>query len=159
MKRTLVSSCVLFLIGCQSSTHNYSTNKPRLVHILESYGVTDTNTAKVILLGTEGLDDGGARVVIDTGFEIQRIWDTIYQSRPTECRFFCGCRGIQFFTNYNANTPDVELSVNITERCHVTGTIEEGFRCPGINEIIAPPLKAEYKRMKTHAIMEIDQTR
>ena len=74
MKQILSTILPLLIItGCTS---------PSLVERMNDYGVTHLNTQKIVLHGSEADVGSGVTVDIEEHCLIQRIWDSIYQSRP-----------------------------------------------------------------------------
>ena len=147
MKRFVFLASLLVLTGC-TSIPPHPDLRPELVKKLADKGVLDTNTRKIILVGSQGGFGSATQVIIKHDFLIQEIWDTIYQSRPYGSWAACGFRKILFYTDSQSATPTVELSVNVTDRCHFKGAFDEAFRCPGINKILDPMLKKEYEKKK-----------
>ena len=145
MKTLVFMTSLLVLAGCQS-TSSHPDGRPALVRDLERRGVTDANTVEIVLAGSEGGYGGDTQVDITAPFLIQEIWDTIYQSRPHKTWAASGFRRLRFYTHPDAEQPAAELLVNITDRCHFEGAFDDAFRCPGINKILGPLLKAEYEK-------------
>ncbi len=147
MKRLLLIACIIVLIGCQSSPKRMKF-RPELVRQFEKRGVTDINTEKIILVGSQGGFGNNIQVEITEDFLIDEIWDMIYQSRPYWTRVASGYRKLIFYTYSQPDIPKTKLMVNGTDRCHFEGDFDNPFRCPGINKILRPMLKAEYERKK-----------
>jgi len=146
--RQLVLVTILFMLaGCQSPLP-YSDSRPALVQKLATRGVSDANTWKIVLVGSEGGYGAETTVVITANFLVQEIWDTIYQSRPHKTYAASGNRKLRFYTDVDSDTPAAELLVNATDRCHFQEAFDEGSRCPGINRILEPLLKAEYAKRR-----------
>lgn len=113
------------------------------VRELAARGITDHNTARIVIVGSEGAGDGGREVTVENLMrEVQEIWDTIYQSRPHELWVASGNRTLQFYRKGDLETPVVELLVNATDRCYVRGAFDDGHRCPGLNRLIGKLLKS-----------------
>ncbi len=147
MKKLMFAACLLVLTGCQS-TSTRPDLRPALVQKLEKRGVSDANTGKIILVGSEGGYGAGMQVTITANFLIQEIWDTIYQSRPYKTWAASGFRKLRFYADSESEVPVAELLVNVTDRCHFDGDFDDSFRCPGINNILELLLKAEYEERK-----------
>jgi len=145
MKKLMFAIYLLVLAGCQS-TSTRPDLRPALVQKLEKRGVSDASTGKIILVGSEGGYGGNMQVIITADFLIQEIWDTIYQSRPYKTWAASGFRKLKFYAGPESEVPVAELLVNVTDRCHFDGDFDDSFRCPGINKILEPLLKAEYEK-------------
>ena len=148
VKKHLFALCLLVLAGCQS-TLPCPGLRPALVQKLENRGVSDAGTGKIILVGSEGGYGGDLQVTITANFLIQEIWDTIYQSRPHKRWAASGFRKLRFYEDDESEVPVAELLVNATDRCHFDEDFDDSFRCPGINKILEPLLKAEYEKRKS----------
>jgi hypothetical protein len=119
---------------------------------LAARGITDHNTAKIEVIGSENTGDAGLKVTLTgTMRELQEVWDTIYQSRPYKTIVFSGYRTLKFYKKGEPKTPVIELLVNSTGRCHIRGAFDNGFRCPGINKLLERLLKSqhEYEQRKS----------
>lgn len=147
MKELMFAACFLVLTGCQSMPTRPDL-RPALVQKLEKRGVSDANTAKIILVGSEGGYGERTQVTITAEFLIQEIWDTIYQSRPYKTWAASGFRKLRFYADRESEVPVAELLVNATDRCHFDEDFNDSFRCPGIEKILDPLLKAEYEKRK-----------
>ena len=148
MKKLMFAACLLVLTGCQS-TSTRPDLRPALVQKLEKRGVSDANTAKIILVGSEGGYGRRTQVTITAEYLIQEIWDTIYQSRPHKAWAASGFRKLRFYADRESEVPVAELLVNATDRCHFDGDFDDSFRCPGIEKILDPLLKTEYEKRKS----------
>ena len=148
MKKIMCIASLLVLMGCQSRL-TCPDFHPSLVQRLDSRGVSDANTSKIVLVGSEGGYGGSVQVTITEDFLIQEIWDAIYQSRPHKIWAASGFRRLRFYTNHELEVPVAELFVNVTDRCHFEEDFDDSFRCPGINKILEPLLKAEYEKKKS----------
>ena len=127
--------CIL-LTGCST--------QPTLVRQMARRSVTAQNTERIVARGSAG-GYAGAVVNLTNDFEIQAIWDSIYQSRPHDAHFFSGNRQLEFYTRRHPDKPSLTLWVNEANTCcfeHAT----ERFRCPGINAVLTPLLKREHER-------------
>jgi hypothetical protein len=140
---------ILFLIAGCSATSPVVSHQPPLVQRLAGFGLSDSSTRKIVLVGSEGGYGGDVQVTISEEFLIQEVWDSIYQSRPYGKWCACGFRRLQFYSEVESEVPAVELLVNATDRCHFAGAFDEGFRCPGINKILEPLLKREYEQRQS----------
>lgn len=99
-------------------------------------GITYQNTAKIILRGDEASGTAGKEIVLDMNIEeIQKIWDTIYQSRPYDHWALSGYRQLDFYSNEDSDEPDITLYINETSATH-TSKNGKRFRCPGLPELI-----------------------
>ena len=147
MKKLIFAVCPLMLVGCQL-TSTRPDLRPSLVKKLAKRGVSDANTRRIILVGNEGGYGHDIQVGITAEFLIQEIWDTIYQSRPYKTWAASGFRKLRFYTDAQSAVPVAELLVNVTDRCHFEEAFDDAFRCPGINKILGPLLKAEYEKGK-----------
>ena len=147
MKELMFAACLLVLTGCQSMRTRPDFHSA-LVQKLEKRGVSDANTEKIILVGSEGGYGERTQVTVTAEFLIQEIWDTIYQSRPYKTWAASGFRRLRFYADPESEVPAAELLVNVTDRCHFDGDFDDSFRCPGINNILEPLLKAEYEERK-----------
>ena len=146
MKRSLLLAALL-LAGC-ANTQLAPTIEPAFVQILKRHGLTPDSTDKIDLVASQGGYGSGLQVTITEGYLIQEIWDTIYQSRPYRVSAASGNRRLRFYTSADSSKPGVEVKVNGTDRCHVKGGFEQGYRCPGINKVLEPLLKREYEKQK-----------
>ena len=146
MKRSLLLAALL-LAGC-ANTQLAPTIEPAFVQILKRHGLTPDSTDKIDLVASQGGYGSGLQVTITEGYLIQEIWDTIYQSRPYRVSAASGNRRLRFYTSADSSKPGVEVKVNGTDRCHVKGGFEQGYRCPGINKVLEPLLKREYEKRK-----------
>lgn len=146
MKRAALVAAIFF-VGC-AANEAVSPTEPAFVQTLKRHGVTPDNIRRIELVGSEGGYGGSLQVTITAEFLIQEIWDTIYQSRPYRAWVASGDRTLRLYTSANSNTPDVEIMVNATDRCHIKGIFEIGYRCPGINRVLEPELKREYAKRK-----------
>ena len=146
MKRSLLLAALL-LAGC-ANTQLAPTIEPAFVQILKRHGLTPDSTEKIHLVASEGGYGSRLQVIITEGYLIQEIWDTIYQARPYRTTVASGNRRLRFYTSADSSKPDVEVMVNVTDRCHVKGGFEQGYRCPGINKVLEPVLKREHEKRK-----------
>lgn len=144
MKTLILAACALAITGCQSPPRPPDL-RPPLVQKLHQRGVTDATTARIILVGSEGGYGSDTQVVITADFLIREIWDTIHQSRPHNAWVASGYRKLQFHTDARSAAPAAELLVNATDRCHFDDDSDDAFRCPGINNILEPLVKANYE--------------
>ena len=151
------ATSIMVLTGC-ASTSTRSDLQPTFVQKFADMGVSAANTRKIVLVGSEGGYGSNVHVIITEKFLIQEIWDTIYQSRPYGTWAASGFKKLRFYTETGTGSAKVELLVNETDRCHFEKAFDDAFRCPGINKILEPLLKAEYeKRKDTH--QSLQQTR
>jgi hypothetical protein len=127
----------LVLTGCASS--------PELVQTLAERPITHMDTEKIVLTDSEGGCGASTSVTITELFIIQKIWDTIHQSRPYGVWCACGYRKLEFYRAGHPERPAVILLVNETDACHIEGTSRR-FRCPGINAVLEDLLKHEYNK-------------
>ena len=146
MKRSLLLAALL-LAGC-ANTQLAPTNEPAFVQVLNRHGLTPESTQKIDVVASEGGYGSRVQVSITEEFLIQEIWDTIYQSRPYRTWAASGHRKLRFYTSADSSKPDLEVMVNVTDRCHVNGGFERGYRCPGINKVLEPVLKREHEKRK-----------
>jgi hypothetical protein len=85
-------------------------------------------------------------VVLDAPFEIQAVWDRIYQSRPYTRWSASGYRELRFYTAEDRKRPKVILMLNVSEEAHLEDkTADDGYRCPDLNEYLEPFLQWEYE--------------
>jgi hypothetical protein len=124
------------LAGCATS--------PVLVRRLSSHSVTDQETQRIVLTGSEGGYGASLKVSITEEFLIQDIWDRIYQSRPYKVWYASGYRQLDFYRQ-GQDEPSLTLLVNASDACHIKDTTER-FRCPGISAVLEKLLKHEYKK-------------
>jgi hypothetical protein len=111
------------LCGCAS---------PSLTDRMRHCGVTDLNTGKIVLHGSEADVGAGVRAEIVEHFLIQRIWDAIYQSRPTRVWYSSGYRRADFYADTDPNSPACTLWINASDACHLAGSADR-YRCPLLN--------------------------
>ena len=114
------------------------TSMPVMAAIIEKEsGITYRNTAKIILRGDEASGTAGTNVVLTDldEYAIQDIWDTIYQSRPYDHVAMSGYREIEFYSDADADKPDIVLYVNETSATH-TNRNDMKFRCPGLPKLL-----------------------
>ena len=148
MYRMLIFGLMLMTAGC-SSLRPALVPKPPLVQRLSARGVSDANTRKIVVVGSEGGYGGDLQVTITEDFIIQEIWDAIYQSRPYKTWAASGFRRLRFYTDEEATDFSAELLVNVTDRSHFEGAFDDAFRCPGINKILERSLRLEYERRQS----------
>ena len=147
MKKLILVVLPLMLLGCQVASTGPDL-RPSLVETLAKRGVSDVGTRRIVLVGGEGGYGHDIQVTITADFLIQEIWDTIHQSRPHKTWAASGFRKLRFYTDAKSSAPAAELLVNATDRCHFEDAFDDAFRCPGMNKILEPLLKAEYERRK-----------
>ena len=116
-----------------------------LVRQLAARGITDQNTSRIVVIGNEGGYGSDFKITIGPHYLIQKIWDTIYQSRPYKTIVFSGYRTLKFYKKGDSRAPVVELLVNATGRCHIHDSFDNGYRCPGINKLLKRLLKSRYE--------------
>ena len=149
MKRTL--TCILPLLlacGCAS---------PSLVRQMKQRGITHHNTGRIVLTGSEADVGSNVKVDIRENFLIQKIWDTIYQSRPHDRWCACGYRRADFYTHPEGE-PVVTLWINATDACPLDGQSETRFRCPQLDALVMKLLQAEYDRQqKANKAVDTDE--
>lgn len=124
MKTLLITVALACAVcGCVSSS---------LVERMRHHGVTDLNTGKIVLHGSEADVGSGVRVEIVEHLLIQRIWDSIYQSRLTKVWYSSGYRQAEFYADTDLNNPACTLWINESDACNLSdATIR--FRCPHLN--------------------------
>jgi len=132
--------------GTWKRSHNEnSVSAPQLVQRLSDQSITYRNTDKIILRGSEGGYGASLAVTITEEFLIQKIWDSIYQSRPYDVWAASGYRKLDFYKKGQKNGPVLTLMVNATDACHIEGTSER-FRCPELSAILGKLLKSKYEK-------------
>ncbi len=148
MRRMLFFGLMLMPLGC-SSVKPVMVSDPALIHHLSARGVSEANTRRIVIVASESGFGSNVQVTVSTGFLIREIWDTIYQSRPHKTWCASGFRKLRFYSDEESIEPAAELLVNGTDRCHFEGAFDDAFRCPGINKILGPLLKAEYEKRQS----------
>lgn len=124
--------------GCQQTS---------LVKKIKSHGINDQATGKIIIRGSEADVGPNINVVITEQFVIQKIWDKIYESRPTSIWYASGYRQVDFYKSSEDIKPLFTLLVNESDASHIKGTTNR-FRCPGLAAFASKMLLEEYKRQK-----------
>ncbi len=116
---------------------------PSLVDRMKSLGVTHLNTSKIVLHGSEA--DVGSDVQVDVVEHslIQAIWDSIYQSRPTQIWYASGYRRADFYSDTDLNHPACTLWINASDACHINKQPDR-FRCPNLNSLVVKLLQKAY---------------
>lgn len=129
---------VSFISGC---------TKPTLVDQMQSRGISYLNTQKVVIRASEGGYGSDTVVNVEEEFIIQRIWDSIYVSRPYHRWSASGDEQVEFYSSREDSKPRLTLMVNVSDLARIKGqTYNEGFRCPGLNEYLQEWLKREYEK-------------
>jgi hypothetical protein len=138
MRLTAGAIFLLLLVGCAG---------PSLVREMSNRGASYLQTGKVAIRGSEA--DVGSQITVEAkeGFIIQRIWDTIYASRPYTAWAASGFREVEFYRWEEDLEPVAVLLVNVTDEAHFKGqTPKDGFRCPGLSDYLMTLLVAEAKK-------------
>ena len=150
MKRMIwlvLMSVVALICGCITQPQPEDPFKPPLVRELEVEGVTHLNTDRVIVRDTEAGYGGHAHVIAGEQFIVQEIWDSIYASRPYHKWCASGFRKVEFYKDDNPENRVVTLLVNETGEAHLEGKgPEDGFRCPGLVEVVSRLLDYKYRK-------------
>lgn len=159
MKRKRFSGLVLLTLlapGCLSRPAREAPLKPTLVRELEARGISHENTDLVLIRDTEGGYGMRAHVIAGEQFVIQEIWDSIYDSRPYSRWCACGFRKVEFYRDDDPRHLVVTLLVNETGEAHLEGKgPEDGFRCPGLFEVLSRLLDAKYRRPASEATASV----
>lgn len=142
---------VLLGLGAATTPPEPKTPVPWLVNPfvreLAARGITDHNTARILIVGSEGAGDGGVEVTLEKLMrEVQEVWDTFYQSRPHKLWVASGNRTLKLYREGDLDTPVVEVLVNATDRSYIRGAFDDGFRCPGLNKMLGRLLKSQQER-------------
>lgn len=120
---------------------------PSLVRDMKARESTYLNTTKIVVRDSEGSFGGDIIISESSHWFIQRIWDTIYQSRPYSLWSASGFREVSFYSSENSTTPTVVLRLNDTDEAHFQDKgPHDGYRCPGLFEYLTPFLKREYEK-------------
>ena len=148
MKQILTAILPLLIItGCAS---------PPLVQRMNSHGVTHLNTGKIVLHGSEADVGSGVKVAVVEHFLIQRIWDTVYQSRPEIIWYASGYRRADFYADTNLDTPACTLWINASDACHLDGEPDR-FRCPQLDAFVIDLLQKAMKRQESNQLLHRTQ--
>lgn len=129
---------LVFFCGCAPAS---------LVDRMKIQGVTDLNTGKIVLYGSEADVGSDIKVTVVEHFLIQEIWDTIYQSRPGRIWYASGYRRADFYTDNYREKPALTLWINASDACHIDGQ-KQRFRCPKLNALVMKLLQYSYDRQK-----------
>jgi len=127
---------LLIFCGCAS---------PSLVRQMKQHGITDDNTGRIVLTGSEADVGPTIKVDIEEQFLIQEIWDSIYQSRPHGLWYASGHRRADFYT-YPDRDPVVTLWINASDASHLDGQNDTRFRCPKLHALVMKLLQEEHDR-------------
>ena len=137
MSRAWMAGMVLTLVAAGCS-------EPELVRKMEAQGASYLTTGKIVVEGSEA-DYGPIRIEIAEPVEIQKVWDTIFLSRPYQVWFASGYRRVEFYRFQNDQTPLLTLYVNASGASHIDGASKR-HRCPGLDEMLMGWLADEYER-------------
>ena len=120
---------------------------PSLVGQMKARGVSDLETGKVVIRGSEADFGSETEVTATADFIIQKVWDSVYASRPYHTWAASGYREIEFYRRPDDPQPVLTLLVNATDETHIRGrTAQDGFRCPGLHEYLMMLLEKEYQK-------------
>jgi len=111
---------------------------------MKQLGVTDQNTGKIVLTGSEADVGPHIQVEIEEQHLIQEIWDSIYQSRPHDLWYASGYRQADFYIDQDSK-PAATLWINESDASHLQGS-ETRFRCPQLHELIIKLLEEEHHK-------------
>ena len=145
----LAAMACLAAVLWQRSADGRPTSRPAsasLVEEMSQRGVTARNTARIVLTDSEG-GTGATAVEIDEEFIIQKVWDSIHQSRPHDRWAMSGFQRADFYTG-PGDTPAATLWVNETDACFLDGQSASKFRCPELHALASRLLQEAHEKRR-----------